>query len=72
MLDELRWLGFRHIGHWVLQNNAIALSLADMSEVSPALYAFVLDGEVKYIGKTSRILRQRLYCKPPCFSCTVN
>jgi excinuclease UvrABC nuclease subunit len=32
-----------------------------MADASPALYAFVESGEVMYVGKTKRHLKQRLY-----------
>ncbi|MDP2285007.1 MAG: GIY-YIG nuclease family protein, partial [Pseudohongiella sp.] len=46
---------------WELRNQSIYALLTDMSSASPALYAFVIDGTVHYVGKTSRTLGHRLY-----------
>lgn len=61
MLTDLLDIGFKHIGRWELRNQFIYASLTGMSDASPALYAFVIDGTVQYVGKTSRTLDQRLY-----------
>ncbi len=65
-MDDLLRIGFRHIGNWELNAKGLKLALEDLQEASPALYAFVVDEEVKYVGKTKRTLGQRLYgyCKP--------
>jgi len=61
MLTDLLAIGFKHIGRWELLRESIDASLTEMSTASPALYAFVADGNIKYVGKTSRSLGQRLY-----------
>jgi len=54
-------IGFQEIGSWSLQPGGLHLSLESMADAMPALYAFVASGEVKYVGKTKRHLKQRLY-----------
>lgn len=60
-LDDLKAIGFKCVGEWRLEGRTLALDLKEMSEVSPALYSFVLDGTPMYVGKTARSLGQRLY-----------
>ncbi len=60
-LNSLIEIGFRQIGSWRVSESGLALNLNEMSEAVPTLYAFVVAGEVRYVGKTARALRQRLY-----------
>jgi hypothetical protein len=75
-VHALTELGFREIGHW--QSGAVPGVLSYLLEERPdlgkggvldkpqALYAFVSQARVLYIGKTARTIRQRLmgYCRP--------
>jgi len=60
-------IGFIHIGDWILENEfPIIKDLTNPEAIvvknsKPALYAFIVDGELKYIGKTAQILFRRLY-----------
>lgn len=56
----LRDLGFEHAGRWSITQDRLRLTLDRNGERTPALYAFVVDGEIKYVGKTARLLRTRL------------
>lgn len=66
--EALYAIGFTHIGNWEFNANndpVINYFFAQGTEAiqysSPALYALVVNGGLKYIGKTMRILRDRLY-----------
>ena len=53
-LDGLIDAGFVHAGRWTKFEVTTKLNLDE-----PGVYAFVVDGEVKYIGKTDRSLSAR-------------
>ncbi len=58
--DSLYVLGFEEVGEWVFERGALQFSLTQCGHERDLLYAFVVCGEVKYIGKSSRTLEQRL------------
>ena len=60
-LNALLEIGFHEIGSWQISESGLALDLRVMADAVPALYAFVVGGEVRYVGKTARTIRQRLY-----------
>lgn len=60
ILDELTKEGFEPITEWVLKGTRIGPKSFDWPDHSGWLYAFVIDGEVKYIGLTTRVLRSRM------------
>lgn len=60
-LASLIAIGFREIGAWELDDNKIRLNLTEMRKASPALYAFIVSNEIRYIGKTRQLLEKRLY-----------
>ena len=51
-MDELVEIGFERVGRWQLSDSGLDLSLDRMADVFPALYAFLVEGQIKYIGKT--------------------
>jgi hypothetical protein len=59
-VDELIGLRFELVTEWVMKGDRIALRALDWREHGGWLYAFVVDGEVKYIGLTNRVLRSRM------------
>lgn len=59
-MDELRKIGFSEIGRWANGPTGLEFTLARHKEASPALYAFVVDDQVMYVGKTKRTLYQRM------------
>jgi len=60
-LDKLLEIGFISIGHWQTSGGSPNLVQTDLHNASPALYAFVENGRVLYVGKTSQTLKKRLY-----------
>ena len=60
-LNALLEIGFHEIGSWRISESGLALDLRVMADAVPALYTFVAGGDVRYVGKTARTLRQRLY-----------
>jgi len=53
--------GFMLAGTWSLKNNSIIVSLTQHEYEKNILYSFVCDGIIKYIGKTTKTLHQRMY-----------
>jgi len=60
ILDELIREGFEPITEWVLKGARIGPKSFDWKDQSGWLYAFVIEGDVKYIGLTTRVLRSRM------------
>ena len=54
-------IGFKRIGRWVMEQGDLSLEMDAAQDGRNVLYAFMVDDEVKYIGKTVRSLRARLY-----------
>ena len=65
--DHLRRVGFRDVASWQLDGTG-SLFFDDLNPVgdddwrrwSPCLYAFCVDQEPYYVGKTKRLLRERM------------
>lgn len=61
-MNRLTEIGFIKVGFWQIIDNSLKYHLDDrFTDVKNNLYAFVCDGEVKYVGKTTRLLRNRMY-----------
>lgn len=61
-MDRLLRIGFIKIGYWDFVDGQLDYVITEsFSDVCNNLYAFVCDGEVKYIGKTTRLLKKRMY-----------
>ena len=65
-ITRLKEVGFKPVGQWVIKNDSIFPEISDFNDEKDVLYAFIVFNEIKYIGKTSRLLKQRLkkYIKP--------
>lgn len=59
-------IGFRKVGEWQVVNCAIIPNLTGLSNLANILYAFISNGEVLYVGKTTQPLKKRMhgYQKP--------
>ncbi|ECF0753527.1 GIY-YIG nuclease family protein [Salmonella enterica subsp. enterica serovar Albany] len=61
-MNRLTEIGFIKVGFWQIIDGSLKYHLDDrFTDVKNNLYAFVCDGEVKYVGKTTRLLRNRMY-----------
>jgi len=60
VLEHLLGLGFHPITESVLRREKIALASLKWQDHGGWLYAFVVLGEVKYIGLTDRVMRSRM------------
>lgn len=59
-MNRLLEIGFVPVGHWKLTNGKLECELNRHSTQKNILYAFVCDGQVKYVGKTVRPLAIRM------------
>jgi hypothetical protein len=60
-INELFNIGFKYAGKWVLENNTLDFILENYSDSENILYAFVVDNNIMYIGKSNRTLYKRMY-----------
>lgn len=60
MLNKLKEIGFKEAGEWGKNGLSLELHLKEFSKNKNILYAFICNGEVKYIGKTVQTLYKRL------------
>lgn len=59
-MNRLLEIGFQVAGHWTLAGESLVCELIRHASQSNILYAFVCDGRVMYVGKTTKSLRQRM------------
>jgi hypothetical protein len=61
-MNRLLAIGFMPVGFWRLnENSQIRYTLNSNQNARNILYAFVSNGDIKYIGKTTRTLNSRMY-----------
>lgn len=59
-------MGFEESGYWFLENGEISFSLFKFQKETNVLYAFVVDDQVMYIGKSVQTLGKRMYLYKNC------
>lgn len=59
-------LGFEESGFWFLENSKLSSNLSKSQKETNILYAFVVDDEVAYIGKSVQSLFKRMYLYKNC------
>ena len=59
-MNRLIEIGFQCIGHWKLNDDHLVCELTSQMRTPNVLYAFVSNGEIKYIGKTTQPLKGRM------------
>lgn len=59
-LTKLLDIGFVVVGRWLLAAEGIDCELTELADFPNALYAFAVNGDLVYIGKTIRTLRARM------------
>lgn len=60
-MNRLLEIGFVPAGRWCLESDTLSFELHRHGSQKNVLYAFVCDGDVKYVGKTTQRLRARIY-----------
>ena len=65
-IEKLHEIGFENVGTWSLGKDSLSYEIRQHENERSILYAFVADQDVKYIGKSTRPLKQRMngYRKP--------
>ncbi len=59
-LAQLSKIGFTAAGFWKLDGDNIACQLNELAAVRNVLYAFAVNGQLMYVGKTVQPLRSRM------------
>lgn len=59
-MNRLLNIGFARVGHWRLEGEELVFELSRYGTERNILYAFVVNGEVKYVGKTVSQLSARM------------
>jgi hypothetical protein len=59
-LTRLLDIGFVVVGRWFLAADIIDCELTELADFPNALYAFAVNGDLAYIGKTTKTLRARM------------
>ncbi|OUR80400.1 hypothetical protein A9Q83_01405 [Alphaproteobacteria bacterium 46_93_T64] len=54
-------IGFQKVGCWKLKEEQVDLELNSQENTNNVLYAFVCEGKVMYVGKTTQPLKKRMY-----------
>ncbi|MEI6857164.1 GIY-YIG nuclease family protein [Psychrilyobacter sp.] len=58
----LKKIGFKKIGDWSRENRKLKHNISSTClEERNLLYSFIVNDEIKYIGKTTNLLKQRMY-----------
>jgi hypothetical protein len=65
-MNRLLDIGFQFAGHWFLEEEKLQIVIRQFAEQRNVLYAFVCDGDVKYVGQSTQTLRKRMggYVRP--------
>lgn len=65
-MERLLAIGFFKVGSWLLEAGLLRLDLQSHHKAERLLYAFISNGDVKYVGYTRKSLEQRMgqYFKP--------
>lgn len=58
-MQRLIDIGFEEVGYWYLKDNKISYDIVSSGKTN-ILYAYIIDSEVMYVGKSSRTLKARL------------
>jgi len=53
-------LGFKSVGEWLLKDGSLQFRLTQYGNERNILYTFIVQGEVKYIGKSTQTLTGRM------------
>jgi len=58
-MNRLIEIGFKYAGNWTISGEKLICDLTGYSVTKNVLYAFISNGDIKYIGKTTQQLRTR-------------
>ncbi len=61
MIKDLQEIGFCYVGEWKLNGGVLKHNCQELPDAKNALYCFVIESEVFYVGKTTNTLKKRLW-----------
>lgn len=59
MINKLLQIGFKKVGKWIFQDNSLEYLLDIERNNINFLYAFIVDNNIKYIGKSTQTIQKR-------------
>lgn len=60
-IDKLKSIGFQKAGRWLNRSGTVDYELEDsLASSNNVLYAFIVDNSIKYVGKSTNTLKQRM------------
>jgi hypothetical protein len=59
-LESLTWFGFQHTGYWQKRADREQIVLRGQVDGRPAVYIFIVDSEVMFVGAAHAGLKQRM------------
>jgi hypothetical protein len=59
-MNKLTEIGFKKVGKWSFENSSFQYELHENYTTKNILYSFVIENEIKYIGKSIKTISQRL------------
>jgi hypothetical protein len=59
-MKKLTEIGFKKVGKWSFKDNLLQYELNEKYTTKNILYSFVIENEIKYIGKSVKTISQRL------------
>jgi hypothetical protein len=60
IMQKIVRIGFENVGQWFMANGNINFNLNKFAENNNILYAFIVNNEIKYIGKSTKTLAERM------------
>ncbi len=60
-MEKLTRIGFVRAGSWTQEGEHIKLRVDHAADTRNVLYAFIVNGDIRYIGKTTQPLKKRMY-----------
>lgn len=58
--DTLTWFGFQHAGFWSKRDRRDQITFRGQADGRPAVYVFLVENEVRFVGAAHSGLRQRM------------
>ncbi|MDR0558185.1 MAG: GIY-YIG nuclease family protein [Treponema sp.] len=59
-MKRLQNIGFQKVGNWLLEFEKLDFKLEKFVDCSNVLYAFIVNDSIKYVGKSTKTLRERM------------
>lgn len=60
-LEKFTNIGFKKVGFWSFENDKLSPNLSSEQNSKNILYCFIVNNEPVYVGKTTQMLKKRMY-----------